>query len=61
MDIANKDYSLSVSSYVSQEDTREVIDIVALNKEIAEIVARQAVLRSAIDVIVTELEGKGDE
>lgn len=61
VDIANKDYSLSVSTYVAQEDTREVIDIVALNKEIAEIVARQAVLRSAIDVIVTELEGKGDE
>ena len=37
-EIAEREYNLSVSSYVEQEDTREVIDIKALNKEIAEIV-----------------------
>lgn len=61
VDIANNDYSLSVSSYVAQEDTREEIDIVELNKEIAEIVAKQNILRSAIDAIVADLEGMNNE
>ena len=39
------------------EDTREVIDINALNAEIKEIVARQAELRKQIDEIVADLEG----
>ena len=46
-----------VSSYVEQEDTREVIDITELNAEIARIVARQAELRTSIDEIVADLEG----
>ncbi|GAA4795584.1 type I restriction-modification system subunit M [Rothia endophytica] len=54
--IAENDYNLSVSSYVEAEDTREVVDIVALNAEIEQIVARQAVLRTEIDAIVAELE-----
>ena len=41
-DIAENDYTLSVSSYVEKEDTREVINITKLNKEIHEIVALQA-------------------
>lgn len=41
---------------VEQEDTREVIDIKALNKEIAEIVAREQVLREQIDKIIEEIE-----
>jgi type I restriction enzyme M protein len=57
--IAERDYLLSVSSYVAAEDTREVIDITALNAEIARIVARQAELRTAIDAIVADLEGTG--
>lgn len=56
-DVAANDYNLSVTSYVEQEDTREVIDITALNAEIAEIVERQNLLRNEIDAIVAELEG----
>lgn len=55
-EIAEREYNLSVSSYVEQEDTREVIDIKALNKEIAEIVAREQVLREQIDKIIAEIE-----
>ena len=36
---------------------REKIDIVKLNAEIAEIVAREQVLRAEIDKIVKEIEG----
>lgn len=56
-EIAERDYLLSVSSYVEAKDTREEIDIVELNAEIARIVARQAELRTAIDEIVADLEG----
>ena len=38
------------------EDTREEVDIVALNAEIVQIVARQERLRASIDQIVAELE-----
>ena len=55
-EIAANDYNLSVSSYVELEDTREAIDIVQLNAEIAEIVECQAKLRTSIDEIVAELE-----
>ena len=55
--IAENDYNIAVSSYVEKEDTREVIDIVELNAEIARIVARQAELRTEIDAIVADLEG----
>ena len=55
--IADNDYQLSVTAYVEAEDTREVIDIEALNAEIEQIVARQAELRTKIDAIVADLEG----
>lgn len=55
-DIAANDYNISISSYVEEEDTREAVDITALNAEIAEIVARQAELRISIDEIVADLE-----
>ena len=55
--IAANDYNIAVSSYVEQEDTREEVDITALNAEIARIVARQQDLRIAIDEIVADLEG----
>ena len=54
-DIAEEGYNLSVSTYVETEDTREKIDIKALNKEIEEIVKRQNELRKAIDEIVAEI------
>ena len=57
-EIQNNDYTLSVTSYVEAEDTREVVDIKALNAEIKEIVARQQELRTQIDAIVADLEGK---
>ena len=50
-------YNLSVSTYVEQEDTREKIDIIKLNAEIAEIVAREQKLREEIDRIIEEIEG----
>ena len=56
-EIAENDYNLSVSTYVEAEDTREKVDIKKLNAEIAEIVAREATLREAIDAIIKEIEG----
>lgn len=56
--IGENDYNIAVSSYVVQKDTREVVDIQELNTKIATIVSRQQELRSEIDVIVAEIEGK---
>jgi len=56
-DIAEQGYNLSVSTYVEQEDTREVIDIKVLNAEISRIVTRSEELRQAIDAIIVEIEG----
>ena len=56
-EIAGQEYNLSVSTYVEAEDTREKIDIVQLNAEIAQIVAREEVLRAEIDKIIAEIEG----
>lgn len=56
-EIKENDFNLSVSTYVEQEDTREVIDIKKLNAEIAEIVKREEVLRAEIDKIIKEIEG----
>lgn len=55
-EIEENDYNLSVSTYVEKEDTREVIDIKALNKELEETVKRIDELRSSINEIVKELE-----
>jgi len=57
-DLAANDYNIAVSSYVEQEDTREAVDITKLNAEISRIVARQQELRTSIDAIVADLEGK---
>ena len=56
-EIAENDYNLSVSTYVEQENTREVVDIVVLNAEIAEIVKHEEALRAEIDRIIAEIEG----
>ena len=56
-DIAEQDYNLSVSTYVEQKDTREIIDITVLNEEIEKIVAREDVLRCEIKTIIKEIEG----
>ena len=55
-EIEEQDYNLSVSTYVEQKDTREIIDITRLNVEIEEIVAREQVLRDEIVRIIAEIE-----
>jgi type I restriction enzyme M protein len=56
IEIAENAYNLSVSTYVEKEDTREVIDINVLNKEIDEIVKREQILRDEINKIISEIE-----
>ena len=56
-EIAERDYLISVSSYLEAEDTREAVDINTLNARIGQIVARQTTLRASIDAIVADLEG----
>ena len=56
-EIKEQEYNLSVSTYVEAEDTREKIDIRQLNAEIAQIVAREEVLRAEIDKIIAEING----
>ncbi len=55
-EIEEKEYNISVSSYVTPKDDREVIDIEHLNNKIKDIVLRQNNLRSKIDAIVADLE-----
>ena len=54
--IAENDYNLSVSSYVEPEDTREKVNIVELNKEVSNTVAKINQLRTEIKEIVKEIE-----
>ena len=56
-EIEENDYNLSVSTYVEPEDTREKINIIELNAQIAEIVKKEDELRKAIDDIIAEIEG----
>jgi len=51
---------LSVSTYVEVEDTREKIDIVKLNADIEEIVAREQVLRDEIAKNIAEIDLSAD-
>ena len=55
---SEKDYNLSVSSYVEAKDNREVVDIGELNAELKITVAKIDQLRSDIDAIVAEIEGE---
>lgn len=59
-EVKEQNYNLSVSTYVEQEDTNEKVDIVKLNAEIKEIVAREQVLRDEIDKVIAEIEGGRD-
>ena len=54
--IAENDYNLSVGTYVEAEDTREVINIVKLNEEVAQTVQRIDALRADINEIIKEIE-----
>ncbi len=60
-DIVDNEYNLSVSTYVEAKDTREKVDIVKLNEEIREIVAREDHLRAEIDRMIAEIEVGTDE
>lgn len=55
-EIREHEYNLSVSAYVEAEDTREEIDINALNAEIERIVKREDELRAAIKDIIANIE-----
>ncbi len=55
--IKENDYNLSVNRYVEQEDTKEAIDIKALQFEISQIVEKQSALRNSLESIIKELEG----
>ncbi len=54
-DILENDANLSVSSYVEQEDTREVINITEVNAKLVTLVAEGNELNSKIEAIVKEL------
>jgi len=55
--IVEEKYTLSVSTYVEKEDTREDIDIKVLNAEIKDIVESVNSLRDEVDAILGDLEG----
>ena len=54
--IADNDYNISVHCYVELKDTREVIDIEQLNKEIEATVARINELRADIDKVIKTID-----
>ncbi|WP_288279392.1 N-6 DNA methylase [uncultured Prevotella sp.] len=54
-DILANDANLSVSSYVEQEDTREVIDIKEVNAKLETLVAEGNELNKKIEAIIKEL------
>lgn len=56
-DILANDCNLSVSSYVEQEDTREAIDIAAVNAKMETLIAEGNELNEKIEAIIKELEG----
>ena len=55
-EISAQDYEISVSTYVYQEDKREVVDIAELNAKIECIVARGDILRREIAQLIAEIE-----
>lgn len=55
--VAEQDYDLSVSTYITKEDKREIVDIIKLNEEIEKIVVRGNELRQEIAEIIAEIEG----
>ena len=57
-DILANDCNLSVSSYVEQEDTREVIDIKEVNNTLQMLIAEGNELNKKIDEIIKELGGE---
>ena len=56
-DILANDANLSVSSYVEQEDTREVIDIKEVNAKLETLIAEGNELNKKIEDIIKEIGG----
>jgi type I restriction enzyme M protein len=56
-EIVEHEYNISVLTYITQPDNREVVDITLLNAEIEQIVARENTLRTEIDAIIADIEG----
>ena len=54
-DILENDANLSVSSYVEQEDTREVINITEVNAKLETLIAEGKELNQKIEAIIKEL------
>ncbi len=57
-DILANNCNLSVSSYVEQEDTREEIDIAAVNAKLETLIAEGNELNERIEAIINELGGE---
>ena len=60
-EIADNDYNLAVSSYISPVNQEEVIDIKLLNKNIDSIVKQQKNIRDQINSLISEIEGTENE
>jgi len=56
-DILANDCNLSVSSYVEQEDTREVINITEVNAKLSSLIAKGDELNQKINTIIQEIGG----
>lgn len=54
--IVENDYNISVSNYVVPEDTREIVNITALNQEIEQTVKKQNELRASIGKIILDIK-----
>ena len=55
-EVAAKEYTLSVSSYLEAKDNREAVDIAQLKAELRSTVAKIDKLRNDIDAVVAEIE-----
>lgn len=60
-EIAENDYNISVNSYLKSATEEVTIDIIELNKNIQEIVAKQSQVRKELDEIIRELESDYNE
>ena len=58
---AREEYNLSAGRYIDSGEGKSEVDIVKLNAEIREIVAKEEELRREIDAIVEEIEGSDEE
>jgi type I restriction enzyme M protein len=57
-EIAKQDYNLTVSFYVKEKDTREDIDIIALEADIKKLIKERERRDKAIDILVEEIKAE---